>query len=191
MKRSVLFFSLFIGIPLTAQTVNIPDANFKNALLNHNPTIDTNGDGDIQVSEAQGFYGSLYLFNKNISDLTGIEAFIHIGRLKCANNNLTTLDLSQHTLLEGLYCGNNQLTSLILSPSLAYLSCGSNQLSTLDLSQSVFLKDIIVSNNQLTTLDISQNPDLVALLCQNNQLVSLDIRNGNNSNIILFQRRKP
>ena len=30
------------------------DANFKNALLNHDPVIDTNDDGEISVAEAQG-----------------------------------------------------------------------------------------------------------------------------------------
>ena len=55
----------------TYPNVNIPDANFKNALLNHDPVIDTNNDGNISVDEAEGFSGEMMLSNKNISDLTG------------------------------------------------------------------------------------------------------------------------
>ncbi|MCH7534469.1 MAG: hypothetical protein IH948_01745, partial [Bacteroidetes bacterium] len=55
MKKIVVFFSLFI-VPLfvSAQIVNIPDANFKAALVG-DPTINTNGDGEIQVAEASAF----------------------------------------------------------------------------------------------------------------------------------------
>ena len=39
-----------------AQNVNIPDAVFK-ALLVNNPAINTNGDGEIQVTEATLWWG--------------------------------------------------------------------------------------------------------------------------------------
>lgn len=54
--------------------VSIPDANFKNALLNHNPVIDTNSDNEIQISEAVNFTGNLTLHNQGISNLTGITS---------------------------------------------------------------------------------------------------------------------
>lgn len=51
MKKILYFLSLLLGFVSSAmaQNVNIPDPNFKNALLNHNPIIDTNGDGEIQA----------------------------------------------------------------------------------------------------------------------------------------------
>jgi len=57
--------------------VNIPDLTFK-AYLVFNPEINTNGDTEIQVSEAEAFTGEIDVSQKNISDLTGIEAFVNI-----------------------------------------------------------------------------------------------------------------
>ena len=62
MKKVILILSL-VAISLSnnsfAQIVNIPDTNFKAALVAHNPKIDTNGDGEIQVSEAKAFKGKM------------------------------------------------------------------------------------------------------------------------------------
>jgi len=54
-----------------AQNVNIPDQNFKKALLSHIHVIDTNNDGEIQVSEAEAFTGTIYVSKSNISNLIG------------------------------------------------------------------------------------------------------------------------
>ena len=95
MKHLLLTLTLLTSFFASAQIVNIPDANFKNALLNYNPPIDTNGDGEIQVSEAEAV-NELILYDKNIADLTGIEAFINISWLDCRKNLLTELDVSQN-----------------------------------------------------------------------------------------------
>ncbi|MGC4104722.1 hypothetical protein [Ferruginibacter sp.] len=70
----LIFFIAFFGTTGTAQVVNIPDANFKQALLAANPSIDLNNDGQIQVSEAL-LVDQIDVNNKNISDLTGIQSF--------------------------------------------------------------------------------------------------------------------
>ena len=94
MKQLLFGIFLVLGVRIKAQIVNIPDANFKNALLNHDPVIDTNNDGEISVAEAQGFTGEMEVDNKNISDLTGIEAFVNLKDLNCFDNQLTSLDIS-------------------------------------------------------------------------------------------------
>lgn len=174
----IFFLIVFVGTVLStnAQTVNIPDQNFKNALLNHIPVIDTNADGEIQVSEAQAVT-AINVQGKGIQDLTGIEAFVNITHLYCSNNLLTTLDLSQNTLLEYLYCSDNQLVSLNVSQctELLNLFCGFNSLTSLDVSQNTELRELGVSNNQLTNLDVTQNTKLNYLLCISNQLTNLDL----------------
>ena len=55
----ILLIALFAFTISQAQIVNIPDANFKNALLNHIPVIDLNGDSEIQISEASVFNGAI------------------------------------------------------------------------------------------------------------------------------------
>ena len=100
MKKLLLFITLFISVTtLQAQNVNIPDANFKNALLNHTPVIDTNGDGEVQVSEANAFTGAMEVTNKYIMDLIGIEAFVNLTELYCSSNNISNLDVSYNTNL--------------------------------------------------------------------------------------------
>ena len=49
--KNLFFFLLFLTGITNAQIVNIPDANFKAALIAYG--VDANNDGQIQVSEAQ------------------------------------------------------------------------------------------------------------------------------------------
>ncbi|MEP5602970.1 MAG: hypothetical protein ABJL44_18305, partial [Algibacter sp.] len=105
-KNASLLFLLFIVsvahtnaqlLPTTCY-VNIPDANFKNYLIN-NTAINTNNDTEISCSEAAAFTGTMYVSSKDIADLTGIEAFVNITGLECSNNALTSLDISANTAL--------------------------------------------------------------------------------------------
>ncbi len=191
-----------------AQNVNIPDANFK-AYLVGEPTINTNGDTEIQVSEATAFNGTIICSSMNITDLTGIEDFTALTQLFCYSNQLSNLDVSQNTALISLSCWSNQITSLDVSNNTAltsfncfdnqltsldvsnntdlnYLYCNNNQLTSLDVSQNTALNSLWCFDNQLTSLDLSQNTDLVWLECYANQFTSLDVRNGNNTNMLGF-----
>jgi hypothetical protein len=170
---------LLLALPMIGfgQNVNIPDANFKEYLLG-NTAINTNGDNEIQVSEASVFNGGISLIagpgpgvggkeGLNITDLTGIETFVSLTYLYCSWNQLTSLDVSACTALTSLWCDGNQLTSLDVSTcsALTRLDCYSNL---------------------LTSLDVSANTALTYLYCGGNQLTSLDVRNGNNTNFVYF-----
>ncbi|CAM3910930.1 MULTISPECIES: T9SS type A sorting domain-containing protein [Flavobacterium] len=185
--------------------VNIPDANFK-AYLVGNTAINTNGNTEIECTEASAFTGQISCPGLSISDLTGIEAFVNLTDLRCANNQLSNLDVTQNTSLTFLNCNENQLSSLDVTQntSLTDLSCGINQLSSLNVSQNTSLTVFHCNSNQLSNLNVSQNTSLTTLWCQNNslnsldvsqntsltllycsfnQLSSLDVQNGNNINI--------
>ena len=165
MQSFLLSFISILALNSYAQNVNIPDANFK-AYLVGNTLINTNGDAEIQVSEATAFAGDIDCVNSSISDLTGLEAFTALTYLGCSYNNITSLDMSNNIALEYLYCGPNQLTSLDVSynTALTGLNCG---------------------NNQLTSLDVSSNTALELLACYSNQLICLNVKNGNNLNFIV------
>ncbi len=175
----VLFCVFFVMLALSPKAlaqeiVNIPDPNFKAALVANTYNINTNGDSEIQVSEAQALDGAISVTNLGISDLTGIEAFTEIRWLYCYNNQLTSLDLSANTNLKTVWCYNNQLTSLVLnSPALNFLDCRQNQLAALDLSGWNNLVTLNCSNNQMGTLNVSNHVNLEELICTNNQLTSL------------------
>jgi len=205
-KVHLFYILLFITLINNAQIVNIPDANFKNALLNHNPVIDTNNDNQIQVSEALATT-FMQVSYKSINNLDGIQSFSNLEELRCSGNNLATLDLGFNTQLTLLYCSNNQITSLntTLNTNLNTLNCSLNQISNLDTSQNLslvylvcgsnlitnlsiahltLLEQIAIDNNQITDFDISNNTNLILIYLDNNPyLTYINLKNGNNSNI--------
>jgi len=146
--------------------VNIPDPNFKLVLIK-NLKINTNGDGHISVAEARAYTGDIFCHYENISDLTGIEAFVNIKILSCNNNKIERLDLSKNTALQQLDCSSNRLTRL-------------------DVSNNTNLWSLKCSNNQITSLDVSNNKALKSFFCTRNNLTSLNLKNGNNKNIYSY-----
>jgi len=202
MKKLTFLTAILLAFPIIGfgQNVNIPDANFK-AYLVGNTAINSNGDSEIQVSEASAFNGEINCYSMNISNLTnltGIEAFTSLTILDCSFNQLTSLDVSGCTALTTLYCYNNALTSLDVSSctalttldcinnsltsldvsgctALTTLNCSGNQLTSLDVSSCTAVTYLNCSINQLTSLDVSQNTALIQLFCYTNQLTSLDV----------------
>lgn len=179
-KLYPILFSLCLLLCLThtsmAQNVNIPNATFK-AYLVGNASINTNGDADIQVSEAIAFSGDIVVPSMNITDLTGIEAFTSITHLNCAFNQLTSLNVSANTALNYLYCDDNLLTNLDVSANTALilLNCLTNSLTSLDVSKNIALKYLKCFDNSITNLNLSTNTALVTLWAYNNSISTLDL----------------
>ena len=98
--------------------------------------------------------------------------------LSCADNQLTSLNVSGCTALTSLGCSNNQLVSLNVSgcTALTFLSCtDNNQLTSLDVSGCTALTTLYCWRSQLTSLDASGCTALTLLSCYGNQLTSLDV----------------
>ncbi|QHI35994.1 Internalin-J [Kordia antarctica] len=161
----LLFLFIVVGQLVSAQIVNIPDANFKNKLLGNSAidtdgdgfldsTLDYNNDGEIQVSEAESIT-VLKIGANFISSLVGIEAFTNLEELDCSGNFLTgTLEFST-------------------IPNLKKLDCESNQLTGLNLSSNTNLEELFCKNNQILNLDVSANSNLLILNCSENAMESL------------------
>ncbi|NRR92669.1 fibronectin type III domain-containing protein [Winogradskyella undariae] len=160
-----------------SQDVNITDVNFKTALLTHNPIIDTNGDGEIQVTEAETYTGSLNLSLLDISDLTGIEHFVSITELQCNNNGLTSIDLSNNIDLQIINLVANDLSVLDISQNinLQELACNGNNLTELYTNTNLNLEILNLSANSIYDLDLSANTALKDLKLNFNPIVNLDI----------------
>jgi len=166
---------------ITAQNVNIPDADFKGYLLG-NSAINTNSDTEIQLSEAQSFAGTIDLSSiLTVSlDLTGLDAFTSLTGLICiAKVGVNHLDLSSNSALTLLDCRTNGIVSLTLSQNaaLTVLRCSQNNITSLDLSQNTQLTELDCSFNALTSLNVSQNPLLTNFNCSYNNLSSLNMKN--------------
>ena len=208
MRKSLLFtFLVTMGYTAIAQTIDFPDVHFKNKLLNTYGTyLDSNNDGEIQVSEAEAYNGFL-LLNENvmspgqITDITGIEYFTNVTGFNLKNNQITFLDLSNNpglvtvlvdnndityintsnnAALEELDCGKNLLTSIDVSgcPNLSRLDIRENQLTTIDVSQNLLLDELLVSRNTITEIDVTVNTMLTLLDCSANEIGILDVSNN-------------
>ncbi len=169
---------------LSAQDiVNIPDANFKQALLDHNPIIDTDGDGEISKEEAKALDGVLDVSKKSIQDITGIEAFVNIKRLYAFDNNISgVLDFSNNTALERLNCSSNLIEGVDISKctALTRLGLNVNKLQSIDLSANVNLERLWLYYNELESVDVTNMPNLEHLAIDNNKLTSLDVSKNTN-----------
>ena len=98
--------------------------------------------------------------------------------MNCADNQVTSLDISQNTALEYLICVSNKLTALNVSgnATLKFLNCESNELTALDVNRNTALNTLNCRNNRLTSLNVSLNLNLQDLNCSTNQLSALDVQ---------------
>ncbi|WP_040757618.1 T9SS-dependent choice-of-anchor J family protein [Winogradskyella psychrotolerans] len=177
-----MLFCIVVAQFSFSQNVNIPDVNFKTALLNHDPVIDTNGDQEIQVSEAEAYAGSLNLGFLEISDLTGIESFVSIVELLCNNNEIIAVDLSNNIALQKIDIAANELSILDVSQNinLQELACNGNNITELNTSLNPNLQILNVAANSVYELDLSANIALKNLKLNFTSIVDLDITNNVN-----------
>jgi cell division FtsZ-interacting protein ZapD len=128
------------------------------AILATYPTIDTNTDGYISISEANAYTGRIILTNKSITGtIEGIENFTQITSLRLDNNQLTgTIPASINNLSKAteLYLSLNQLTGEIPSTigdlNVVRLYLQDNQLSG-------SIPTSIGKNTTLTALHLARN----------------------------------
>jgi hypothetical protein len=186
MKNLFLICLCLLTEVAKAQIVNIPDANFKNALVNTNcvdtnndgfgdADADTNNDGEIQFTEAEAVL-RLHTNNKNIASLQGIHRFLNLLELHFVSNDVQNIDISFLPNLELLNCGYNPISSIDLSNNinLKVLGCYDTLVTNLDLSQNVNLEELFLRSNLLTQLDVTHNPNIIEIDCTYNQIVGLD-----------------
>ncbi len=180
-----LFFLLFIFNHLHAQQTFVPDDNFEQALIDLG-LDDVLDNFVLSVNIEPVFF--LEIPNRNIADLTGIEDFTNLTELLCNDNEITSLNMNENTLLQRLECFNNEIVDLNIRECvfLENLLVDENQLTTLDISQNLLLVSFTCDQNQLTYLDFTNYTNLEFLSCRNNFLNGLDVRNGNNINMSYF-----
>lgn len=184
MKTKIFFIIIAFTSFCNAQIINIPDANFKSKLLSSNTTnnlvaknlsgnyfkIDSNNDGQIQVSEALQV-SWLNISSSNITDLTGLNHFSNLLTLDCQINVIPVMNLSSLTNLQSLTCVNCSVNSINLQglSNLNFLNCGANNLSSLNLSGLINLQSLFCGNNPITSLNLNGLTNLQTLsfeLCQ-------------------------
>ena len=184
--------------------IAVDETNFPNAAFREYVSgKDNDKDGYLSADEISAVT-DIWVSDKGINELKGIEYFTSLKVLNCDGNSLSgNLDLSQNTALKEVSCsGNQNLTSLTLNnavleklyvdhtditqldlsqfPALNYLNCEYNGLSELDLKNNTALMYLHCNNNDLTELDLTENVNLTTVDCSNNDLTELDLK-GNAS----------
>jgi hypothetical protein len=148
------------------QIINFPDANFKAKLLQSDVTnniaydvneqfmkIDTNLDGEIQLSEAQNVYG-INVDNSGISDLTGISNFPNLKSLNCSYNSLTNITIDNSINIWQLFASHNLISSINVN-FLSYvegIDLSYNNFTSFELGDVLVWETLNLSHNQLSNL---------------------------------------
>lgn len=148
----------YLGALDIANFTKALNAAFANAVEDFNPNIGwrANPDGTVSLDEYNRMQiimnGGTFLFlqNKNITSLAGIEYFTDLETLDCMDNQLTTLDVTKLTNLTDLECNDNQLVSLNVSTleELKILWCHGNKMTALDITNNAYLGDLKCGNQQ-------------------------------------------
>lgn len=157
------------GVAINAE--NFPDPVFREYVREN---FDNDNDGTLSIEERDEVVGidvagqSGYDFM--ITSLKGIELFPRLLQLRCGyNSGLTSIDISNNTLLTKLDCIHTQISSLDVSHNTALnvLSCYNTQITFLDLSRNTTLEYLYCYNNKLPFVDISNNPIISCSLYSN------------------------
>jgi len=157
--------------------VDFGDGTLVNKTIN---TYESPISGMLVGSQTVKIYGTDIIYldcnNQQITNLD-VTKNTALNGLDCYGNQLTTLDLTKNTALEGLGCDNNQLITLDLSKNTALtaLYCSNNHIETLNVSENVELQAFNFSYNKLSFIDITKNIKLTSFTCDNNNLAAIDI----------------
>ncbi|WP_271423665.1 T9SS type A sorting domain-containing protein [Aequorivita sinensis] len=187
---NILCIGLFLlPLGLYAQVTNIPDPNFKQALIDLG--IDSDGmiNGQVLTSDIENVI-LLNVNNKNINDFTGIEGFDALENLDVSFNFMPSLDLSGNSNLKNLVFDRSfNLSTIDITSNLNLETIKSNYslLTELNLSNNINLLELDLgesapsTTNGIENLDLSHNTMLHKLHLENLELLRvLDIRSGFN-----------
>ncbi|WP_264520974.1 T9SS type A sorting domain-containing protein [Flavobacterium sp. N1994] len=189
------FYLLFLGLGVSAQIITIPDTNLKAMLLSSTSSnqiarnsigwavaVDTNNDGQIQLSEALNIAElnvstNVYNTTNDIHDLNGIENFTNLKVLNCAGNQISSINIAPLTQLQELIANDNLFTNVTVSGlnSLRKLNFNHNDLTTINTDNLTNLVQLWVYDNHLTSISFNNNPLLENIDVTQNLLTGLDL----------------
>ena len=173
------------------------DPNFRAYI---HEAIDGDHDGFLSSEEIMDTR-EIWVGDRDIENLWGIQVFTEVEvlhcyhnrldgvdtgnmhnlrELNCAENRITDLYLERNPQLETLLCYDNQLTGLYLhaNPALTYVECFANKIEWLNVNGCPNLETLWCSSNELYDLDLTQNPELRFLFCYDNHMENLWIDNN-------------
>ena len=182
----------FTGISAgAAGDVVISEANFPNEVFRSyiSENFDTDSNGTLSKDEIVAAT-EICFYTSGVTNLDGIEYFTELTKLECANDELTSIDVSKNTALEYLDVGNNQLTNIDVSKNtaLVYLDVSTNRLTSIDVSKNTALESLRIDANQITSIDVSKNTALKLLNAGSNEFTSIDLSKNTALESLIHER---
>jgi len=218
--KNIYFFVLFLAyFSLSAQIINFPDPQFKAKLLSGSSTnqitqnlagnwisIDTNNDGEIQLSEAANIRNiSIYSSNNGafqISSIVGVKSFVNLEYLDVSdcpnilsvdvsgmqnlklvsfddNINMSSANFTGCPILENISVKNANIVNLDVSnlPKMNILTCSDGKVETIHYTGSTTMKYLLCSGNNISSIDVSSLVNLYSFNISSNALTSLNVSN--------------
>ncbi|GEM_PF-1205156 len=180
-----------------AQNINFTDENFLEYILLYTG-IDTNNDGEIQVTEAEAYTGG-FTFTGNIKDVPEVKYFKNLTSLTINGSKVAAVDVTTNKEINKVLINNSLLTKLDLSqnsklavvdisksanlkeltfgshPQLSYISLMFNAIEALNVTGCPRLTNLYFASNNVSSIDITQNPRLTELNVASNKISTLDV----------------
>lgn len=204
MKKLYSAILLAIFSVLQSQIINIPDANFKSLLVANIPylatnimgnstIIDTNHDGEIQLSEAANIsklnfdtttLQNYTFFSNNVISIEGIKSFTNLTHFNIDNFPLLqSIDLSNNTVLYKLDISRCYVLSSVNlqgCSQLHDLDIFFTKVLSIDLSGLTNLYDVNMTQCQLANIFLNNNTNLTNLSLVSNNLQTLPLNQAPN-----------
>jgi hypothetical protein len=190
MKNLLLSACVLFCTAIYSQDVSISDANFLSALIEEG--ADANGDGAIQVSEAE-VITDLNLFQKSIVNMDGIESFINLEALNVSNNLIEEISISELNGLKVFRAFGNPFATIDLSQNveLEFVDFSAGGIQEIDFSSNLNLRHVELNATSLNEVSFHSNPLLERVgfqfnaisefdFSKNPELIFVDISHTNN-----------
>jgi hypothetical protein len=156
--------------------VYIPDNFFEDFLMRLG--VDDKIDNYVKLSGVLKLT-ELTIADPNVSDVTGINEFVNLTRLRLRFTSITDINVSKLTKLNFLDIHESKITEIDLSnnSNIKTLTLEGNNIKTFDGSKLEKLELININNNGLETiiLDPDINKQMGYIILDNNNLTNLDL----------------
>ncbi|NER18069.1 leucine-rich repeat domain-containing protein [Spongiivirga citrea] len=164
------------------QRTLIPDSAFERSLIEL--SLDDVEDGSVLTSNIEN-KKQIFIDDKGITDLTGIQDFRMLYDFRVNDNNITELDLTKNTNLKFLSIDNNGLKKLKVTglPILEKVFAKNNDLNEIDITSNTNLQLLDIADNQVERIDVSQNPELFTFGSTNNPFTCIQVSGQQLQNI--------
>ena len=177
MIKKLVSAALIFGVMhVYGQRLNIPDPNFKKALLNNSPGLDIDGDGEISKVEAGSYSGRIIAnFDKANPSETRVKSFKGLWAFK----NISGFEAQGHNVAD-------EAINLLKNPNLTYVNVKGTKFKALWIKESSNIRKLDISGT-ITGVNVHLLPNLEILRANNYKKFTILFQNNNKLPRALFE----